>query len=83
MKREYSRPEILFDSFQLCTTIAGSCEFDTETKSQGDCYVDFGEYKVFTSQVAGCRRYGMIVDSGIFNGYCYHVPVNGQNVFNS
>lgn len=82
MKKEYQKPDILFDSFSLSSTIAGSCSFDTNTKSQGDCGVMFGELKVFTSKVTGCRD-GVIVDSGQFNGLCYHVPTNDKNIFMS
>lgn len=82
MKKTYQKPDIHFDSFSLSNSIAGSCEFDTDTKSQGLCSIQFGDYKVFTSKVAGCKG-GIIVDSGQFNGICYHVPTNDKNVFNS
>ena len=82
MKRAYQKPDIMFDSFSLSSTIAGSCSFDTNTKSQGDCHVMFGELKVFTSKVTGCKG-GVIVDSGQFNGLCYHVPTNDKNIFMS
>lgn len=42
----------------------------------------FGELKVFTSKVTGCQG-GVIVDSGQFNGLCYHVPTNDKNIFMS
>ena len=82
MKKEYQKPDILCDIFSLSSTIAGSCSFDTNTMSQGNCGVQFGELKVFTSQVQGCKG-GVIVDSGQFNGLCYHVPTNDKNIFMS
>lgn len=85
--KKYSTPDIVFESFSLSTSIAGNCGYKTDIKSQGDCYVQFGAVKVFTSQVGGCLSNvgngGVIIDSGVFNGLCYHVPTNGNNVFMS
>lgn len=84
MKRAYSTPDIVFDSFSLSSSIAGPCGYDTNTQNQNTCAVIFGNRRVFTSAVPGCAAAGgKIVDSGIYNGICYHVPVNGFNVFNS
>ena len=84
MKRAYSTPDIVFDSFSLSSSIAGPCSYDTNTQNQNTCAVIIGNRKVFTSAVLGCRlEDSTVVDSGIYNGICYHVPVNGFNVFNS
>lgn len=82
MKKTYQKPDIEFDSFSLSSSIAGPCAFDTNTQSQNVCSVDFGKYEVFTSQVNGCEG-KVIADSGIYNGFCYHVPTNDKNVFMS
>lgn len=84
MKREYSTPDIVFDSFSLSNSIAGPCSYDTNTQNQNTCAVIIGNRRVFTSAVLGYKvEGGYVVDSGIYNGICYHVPVNGFNVFNS
>lgn len=84
MKKGYTKPDILFESFSLSSTIAGSCGVDTNTHSQNLCYVEFGNLKVFTSKVQGCVNAEgpkKIVDSGVFAGVCYHVPTDGNNAF--
>jgi hypothetical protein len=84
MKKKYSTPEIVFESFALSTTIAGNCEKSVNTQSQGVCgYFMEGVGMAFTENVTGCSV--VITDdmSLAFNGYCYHVPVDNQNLFNS
>lgn len=83
MKREYSKPDVFFDNFSLCTSIAGNCEVKTDLKSQGECYVQFGALKVFTDRVVGCSKYGIVIENGQFNGLCYHVPTENANLFMS
>lgn len=84
MKKEYSTPDVVFESFMLSTTIAGSCETQIDTHSQGACgYYMEGVGIAFTEGVAGCRV--TITDdmSLAFNGFCYHVPIDSNNLFNS
>ena len=42
MKKEYKKPELLFDSFELSVSIAGGCGNPTQTPSQNQCGLDFG-----------------------------------------
>lgn len=83
MKREYSKPEIVFESFALSTNIAASCEIDTNQASRGVCgfYLP-GVGNVFDNSVPACVR-KVRPDSGEYNQYCYHVPTEARSLFNS
>ena len=88
MKRTYSKPDIAFESFSLSTSIAGNCEVKTDTKSGGECaYPMDGLGNVFLTTIHACRGVGgtPITDeqSLVFNGFCYHVPTENRNLFNS
>ena len=84
MKKQYSTPDVVFESFSLSTTIAGNCEVRIDTQSQGTCgYYMEGVGVAFIEGVTGCRV--PITDdmSLAFNGFCYHVPTANSNLFNS
>lgn len=84
MKKTYSKPDIAFESFSLATSIAAQCAFKTNLQTQGACYVQFGAFKVFTTEVSGCCTDNAIaLPYDEFNGLCYHVPTNGTNLFMS
>ncbi len=72
MKKTYSKPVIVFESFQLATSIAGGCALGTEPP------VDVGGFKVFAD--TGCDA--MPEDGKDYN-ICYHVPTADSNVFSS
>lgn len=83
MKKEYSTPEIIFESFALTTSIAGGCEYKTNTPSSGTCgypYEGGNGDKLFTGLVDDCD---IPIDDNENNGFCYHVPVESMNIFNS
>lgn len=83
MKKTYSQPDIVFESFSLASSIAAHCAVKTELQTQGNCFVQFGALRVFTTQVAGCVENGIAIPSDEFNGFCYHVPTNATNLFMS
>ena len=77
MKKEYSKPQIVFDSFQLSQSIAGNCDFISNFAAEvcmilepetGD--IVFGSDCPFT--VPGAN-----------DTICYHVPVEDWNVYSS
>lgn len=82
MKKQYSKPDILFESFTLSTSIAGSCETVLDNPSANQCGIKMGFKTYFTESVAGCST-DVIDGSGDLNGLCYHVPFDTNNVFNS
>ena len=82
MKKNYSKPDILFESFSLSTDIAGGCERFVYSFSGGQCGVKYGSYVIFTTNVTGCT---VKVEDGSksYDSLCYHVPTDQNNVFNS
>ena len=82
MKREYKKPMVVFEDFSLSANIAAGCEVKTHVPSNGICgYTPEGAaYAVFMTGISGCdRKY----DTGLYNGICYHVPAENNNLFNS
>lgn len=81
MKKIYTKPEIIFEDFSLSTNIAGDCELDTSLQSPDECGYQLrtGEI-VFLSKETGCDT---VPVDGAYNGYCYHVPTEDNNLFNS
>lgn len=79
MKKIYSKPEIMFDSFTLTTNIAAGCGHTTGLHSRDICAVDFGPLKIFSSQA------GNVCDTFIEDDdqYCYHATTEDQALFNS
>lgn len=81
MKKIYSKPEIMFESFTLSENIAGDCEVKTNTPSQGTCAYgenDFG-IPLFTGDVPACEA--QVADGN--DKFCYHVPLETNTLFNS
>lgn len=90
MKKKYSKPEIVFESFTLSTNIAGDCSVPTSTPNQGSCAytveTKYGTWHVFTDAVAACGTSDGSLDQledGIYNGICYNVPYDESTLFNS
>lgn len=80
MKKIYSKPEIVFESFSLCQNIAAGCEIRTNTPSQMQCAYgenDFGT-PLFLQGVSACK-----VTTQENETLCYHIPTEGNNIFNS
>lgn len=81
MKKEYTKPDILFESFSLNTSIANNCERQTNTPSRMQCaaFLPDVPVPVFTTEITGC----FIKTAGVYNGICYDVPTADNNLFNS
>lgn len=81
MKKQYSKPEIMFESFTLSVNIAGDCDVITTTMAQNVCgYLDPRDptrTMVFNSSISGCKR---VEES---DSVCYHNPTETSNLFNS
>lgn len=85
MKKTYVKPEIMFEDFTLCTSIATGCEIVIPTPVSDTCgyaYEGGNGQTMFTKQVAQDVCF-IQVDDDEGNGFCYHVPVEGNNMFNS
>ena len=82
MKKTYSKPEIMFESFTLSTNIAGGCEQPFVTNiSKGVCAIEItGGVTVFTGDMKVCDTNP---PDDMWDGFCYHVPTEDKNLFNS
>ena len=54
MKKEYSKPIVVFEDFALSTNIAGDCEIKTDLQSKNACGVDASGIQVFMTGMTGC-----------------------------
>lgn len=82
MKKTYMAPEILFEDFSLSTSIAAGCE-KVITPVLYQCGVNYpGLGIIFTDAAWGCK---IKVEDGnsLGGGYCYHIPSESANMFNS
>ena len=86
MKKTYAKPEIVFENFTLSENIAGDCESIVGNPSKGSCAViGSGGIPMFNGDVSACdftpEDNGSTAD--MWDGYCYHVPSDDKNLFNS
>ena len=79
MKKEYSKPQIMFEDFSISTNIAADCDFQNGLLTQGVCGYETRQGIVFVSGVAGCKYIKPDNDDSL----CYHVPTVNTNIFNS
>jgi len=86
MKKTYSKPEIFYESFAACTNIAAGCERIVGNPSKDSCAIEgSGGVAVFTDTLSVCdftpEKMGQAADQ--WDGFCYHVPTEKTNLFNS
>lgn len=80
MKKTYSKPDIMFDSFSLCTNIAAGCETKTPLPKSDACGLPYFNWVIFQTPMQGCTR---IAENGMWDKTCYHVPSESNNLFSS
>ena len=89
MKKLYSAPDILFESFTMSTNIAGQCEGEpVNNPTQGTCAVlGTGGIAIFNDTVgAVCVFKPTDLGAGKddeWDGLCYYNPTDYNNLFNS
>ena len=83
MKKVYKKPNIIFEDFTLSTSIAAGCERKANNVMYSCEYFDNDlGYTIFTGSISKCTLTPQ--DGGDeYNGICYHVPVESNNLFNS
>lgn len=86
MKKEYVKPVVVFESFSLSTNIAAGCESIVGNPSKDSCPVaGTGGIAIFNTPENGCEftpaQMGGVDD--MWDGFCYHVPTETNNLFNS
>ena len=84
MKKEYTKPIIVFENFTLSTSIAANCDRHVSTQVQNVCAIEGSApgLGVFSGTIAGCAI-NWQEEWGPYDGYCYHVPTPGFNLFHS
>ena len=70
MKKMYSKPEILFESFVMSTNIAGCGGGVNPAPTSGVCGLEWGGDMIFTETVSGCST---VMPDGT-GGFCYDNP---------
>ena len=79
MKKRYEKPDIMFDNFTMSESVA-RCE-EKANFARGVCGVEMVPgWIMFTDEVGSCTFKQKDLE---FNGLCYHVPMDSNNVFNS
>ena len=82
MKKDYIKPQIVFECFSLSMNIA-ECDNNVGSPTVDVCGFkdnrDPTGVPVFMDGISGCRRHE---DDG-YNGICYHNPSETTNLFNS
>ena len=80
MKKTYSKPEIVFESFKISSNIAvgSSCDEGYRVNSTANtCYYSYNDVTLFGTDNGSCLFKGDESDT------CYDVPLSGIVMFNS
>lgn len=88
MKKVYSKPEIMFESFTMSTNIAAGCEEIFGLYARGTCGIPGSapELIIFNTDAAdsNCKADAEAYPGEpMYDGLCYHVPTASENLFNS
>ena len=87
MKKAYIQPQIIFENFSVSTNIASDCEVPFNLAAKDICAIPDANglpgMGIFNVTVAGtlCGVNG--TGNEVYNGFCYHVPTETNNLFNS
>lgn len=77
MKKEYSKPQITIDSFEISCSVASNCSFQMAF-DENTCPVDIGFGTVFADDNI-CDFLSQDGDGGV----CYYIPNMDSTVFTS
>ena len=81
MKKTYSKPDIVFDSFALSTSVA-ACKYETNYGPDICGYMFDPETYIFLESVSGCTT-KITEGEEAFDGLCYHVYADYGMLFGS
>ena len=82
MKREYKKPIVVFENFCMSTNIAAGCENKVTNATLNTCaYISSGGIATFTDELVNVCDFTS--SDGKWDGFCYHNPDGGPNIFNS
>lgn len=82
MKKTYSKPEIMFESFTMSTSIAAGCDDKVTTYAADQCGIPWegSVENIFLVGISGCKKQ---YEADGWGGICYHNPSDTTNLFNS
>lgn len=81
MKKVYEKPQMTYESFELSTSIAGSCRYGTMNAMPNICPIfDFALGKTLFALEGLCDEH---VVPGQWDSPCYDNPSDLTNVFSS
>lgn len=84
MKKEYKKPEVFIENFEVSEFIAGQCTTYDVGFSPDNCTLGgmFDDAVLFSTSNLNCTG---AVDSEATdnNGFCYHIPTGGNKYFGS
>ena len=78
MKKTYSKPQIVYECFEMSQSIATGCEFKSNFGKVG-CAIDIGMEKTIYMDTTICGETPTKDDNSI----CYDVPNDFTRVFSS
>lgn len=81
MKKNYQKPQIRFESFELSQDISAGCEL-ISNHGQGACVVLVPEWDM-TLYINEMNCDATAPDYGDGDGLCYHAPSDSYNVYSS
>lgn len=82
MKKQYVKPDIMFENFALSTSIAAGCDVIIDNQAAKQCGLSWGKGHVFLLNVNGCTI--KAEDGSVdYDEICYNVPLDTNDMFNS
>lgn len=92
MKKTYGKPDIVFDNFSMCSSIAWCAE--PVGAFRGTCGKKItSTITIFASAASGigesvCNvdvdtKYNINIETDAYDGWCYHVPTEDGSLFHS
>lgn len=86
MKKNYTKPMILIETFTLCTNIATNCEKPYTLSGLYECGIPdengYGDTLFSFDVESDCNVEGD-GDKDMYDGFCYHIPSETNQLFNS
>lgn len=83
MKKGYTKPEIMFESFSLCTNIAAGCDEKTSLQGMDACgWIPDNKWTGGTIFISAPICETTPAGTG-YDSLCYNVPSEDYNLFNS
>ena len=84
MKKVYAKPEIVFEDFSLCASIAVGCEVKTNLPTyERNCGIQVGGDRGSKIVFLDPNMCTHPQSNEKYDTFCYHIPSEDQNLFNS